>query len=418
MEDPSTAERMLGGLIGASHVMAMEEVPGHVADYAAHAGLYGVLIYVVDVRQEVLVLMTGHGPNAGQDPGRARTPLRIDGTLAGRAFQTERILRASTEETEEDDRYHWWVPVLDGTERMGLLWVETSTDDARTHEYMWHLASLVALLVVSKRVHSDSYARLIRAQKMSVAAEMQWNLMPPRTYTDGYVTIDAALEPAYQVSGDAFDYATADRNVHVGIFDAMGHDIAAGLTANLAVAACRNHRRQYSCGLDEVAAGIEDVLLAEFGQKYDASADAGFFGQTRYVTAVLADLDTRTGLLTWTNHGHLPPVVIREGRWVSTLECEPSHPLGSDLGLPVTTCREQLQPGDRVILYTDGITEARSADGHEFGVDRFLEFIIRQHASGLPVPETLRRLIHSVMDYHGRRLQDDATVLLLQWHGH
>ncbi|NYH54924.1 serine phosphatase RsbU (regulator of sigma subunit) [Nocardiopsis arvandica] len=414
MEESSAAERMLGDLLGASHTMAMEDVPGHVADHAARAGLHGVLIYAVDVRQEVLVLLTGRGPDAGQDPGGKRTPLRIDGTLAGRAFQTERILRAST---EEDDRYHWWVPVLDGTERMGLLWVETDADDAQTHERMWHLASLVALLVVSKRVHSDSYARLVRVQEMSVAAEMQWNLMPPRTYTNEHVTIDAALEPAYQVNGDAFDYAVADRNVHVSIFDAMGHDTAAGLTANLAVAACRNHRRQGG-DLAEVAAGVEHTLLTEFGQKYyDASTDDGFFAQTRYVTAVLSDLDTRTGMLTWTNHGHLPPVIIREGRWVSTLECEPSHPLGSDLGLPVTTCSEQLQPDDRVILYTDGITEARNADGREFGLERFLEFILRQHASSLPVPETLRRLIHSVMDYHGGRLQDDATVLLLQWHG-
>ncbi|OKI12422.1 stage II sporulation protein E [Nocardiopsis sp. TSRI0078] len=404
---------MFGGLLAASHTMAMEDLPGHVADHAAPVGMHRVLVYVVDVRQEALVLMTGRGADAGQDPGGERTPLRIEGTLAGRAFQTVRVLRAST---EEDDRHQWWVPMLDGTERVGLLWVETSTDGERIHRLMWNLASLVALLLVSKRVHSDSYARLTRTQDMSVAAEMQWNLMPPRTYTDEHVTVDAALEPAYQVNGDAFDYGMADRNVHVSIFDAMGHDTAAGLTANLAVAACRNHRRQGG-DLPAVAAGIEDTLLTEFGQKYNLAAGDGFFAQTRYVTAVLADLDTRTGLLTWTNHGHLPPFVIREGRWVSRMECEPSHPLGSDLGLPVTACREQLQPGDRVLLYTDGITEARNANGREFGIDRFLEFIIRQHAGGLPVPETLRRLIHSVMDYHGGRLQDDATVLLLQWHG-
>ena len=92
--------------------------------------------------------------------------------------------------------------------------------------------------------------------------------------------------------------------------------------------------------------------------------------------------------------------------------------MGLDLGLPVTLCREQLEPGDRILLYTDGITEMRSPDSGEFGLGRFVEFVIRQNAAGLPVPETLRRLIRTVLDYHGDQLQDDATVLLVEWHGH
>jgi serine phosphatase RsbU (regulator of sigma subunit) len=91
--------------------------------------------------------------------------------------------------------------------------------------------------------------------------------------------------------------------------------------------------------------------------------------------------------------------------------------MGFELGLPVTVCREQLQPGDRLLLYTDGIVEARDADGREFGLRRFADFIIRHHASGLPVPETLRRLIHAVLTYHDGILRDDATVLLAEWNG-
>jgi serine phosphatase RsbU (regulator of sigma subunit) len=78
-------------------------------------------------------------------------------------------------------------------------------------------------------------------------------------------------------------------------------------------------------------------------------------------------------------------------------------------------CREQLEPGDRVLLYTDGITEARNSRGREFGLQRFVDFVIRHHADGLPVPETLRRLVRSVLAYHDDQLQDDATVLLTEW---
>jgi serine phosphatase RsbU (regulator of sigma subunit) len=91
--------------------------------------------------------------------------------------------------------------------------------------------------------------------------------------------------------------------------------------------------------------------------------------------------------------------------------------MGTGLGLSVTLCREQLEPGDRLVLYTDGITEARSADDREFGRERFVDFLVRHHADGLPVPETLRRLIHAVLDHHDGRLQDDATVLFCEWLG-
>lgn len=71
---------------------------------------------------------------------------------------------------------------------------------------MENLASLVGLLLISKRHHSDSYARLTRVVPMSVSAEMQWTLMPPRTFANRQVTISATMEPAYATAGDAFDY--------------------------------------------------------------------------------------------------------------------------------------------------------------------------------------------------------------------
>ncbi|MBY8854465.1 serine/threonine-protein phosphatase, partial [Saccharothrix sp. MB29] len=76
---------------------------------------------------------------------------------------------------------------------------------------------------------------------------------------------------------------------------------------------------------------------------------------------------------------------------------------------------EQLQPGDRVLFYSDGVTEARDPDGEQFGLDRLVDLIERHEAGGLPAAETLRRVVRAVLDHQDGRLQDDATLLLLEW---
>ncbi|CAM5316425.1 Stage II sporulation protein E OS=Streptomyces canus OX=58343 GN=AQI96_10420 PE=4 SV=1 [Streptomyces canus] len=386
---------MLHALLRDSHLSAFEELPALVAHHADEAGLRRACIYVADIQELVLREATGQGLDAGAG-GRE---LRVDATLPGRVFRDAQSYSAPV-----DGRIQHWLPVLDGTERLGVLHLETDDGpDEATRAAMEGLASLVGLLLVSKRHHSDSYARLTRVSPMTVSAEMQWTLMPPRTFANKRVTIAATMEPAYATAGDAFDYALAGDTAHLAVFDAMGHDTSAGLTANLAMATCRNQRRQ-GHSLTEARDAIEATLIEQFAQ-------------SRYATAVLADLDLNTGVLTWINCGHHPPVLIRGRRWTTHLNCTPTHPLGTNLGRATTVCREHLEPGDQLLLYTDGIIEARDAKGREFGRDRFVDFVIRHQADGLPAPETLRRLVRAVLEHHDGHLSDDATVLLCEWHG-
>ncbi|REF00476.1 PP2C family protein-serine/threonine phosphatase [Thermomonospora umbrina] len=393
--------RMLTEILEASHQTAMDQIPVLVRRCATYADLHEVMIYVTDLQQRVLRPLTGHSEEAGTATAADLAELQIGGTLAGRAFQEVRMLTGSGSGSSE----RWWIPILDGTERLGVLRVDARGTGEDVRDAMRALVSVVALLILSKREHSDTYARLVRTRPMKVDAEMQWHLTPPITFAGKGVVINGALEPAYEVGGDAFDYAISGDVVHLAVFDAMGHDIRAGLTANLALASGRNHRRQ-GAGLVETGDGIERLLVEEFSD------------DVRFVTAILAELDTSTGHFSWISRGHHAPVLIRGGRWVTGLGCPPAPPVGLDLGLdPPTVCTEHLEPGDRVLLYTDGITEARDGSGRQFGLDRFVDFVIRSHADGLSVPETLRRLIHSVLDHHGDRLQDDATVLLVEWRG-
>ncbi|MFD3680030.1 PP2C family protein-serine/threonine phosphatase [Streptomyces sp. NPDC058613] len=383
---------MLTRILDDGHLRSFDQVPALVAEHAERAGFRNVRIFLADLRERVLREATGRGLDAAE----GGESLPIESTLPGRVFTGMRPLSGP-----EAVPRACWVPILDGTERIGVLGTELAEgvglEDATA------LASLVGLLVVAKRPHSDAHPRLVRTQPMNLAAELQWNLMPPRAFANQDVVVAAAMEPAYAVGGDAFDYAIAGGQVHIGIFDAMGHDSHAGLAANLAVTACRNQRRQ-DTDLVTTSKRVEETLLQHFGH-------------TTYVTAVMGDVNAHTGVFSWINRGHHPPILIRGGRWTTALSCPPAHPLGTDLGLPITMCREQLEPGDRIMLYTDGITEARDRNGRPFGMDQFTDFIIRHHANGLPVPETLRRLMQAVLDHHDGRLADDATVLILEWHG-
>ncbi|MYV71735.1 SpoIIE family protein phosphatase, partial [Streptomyces sp. SID2131] len=83
---------------------------------------------------------------------------------------------------------------------------------------------------------------------------------------------------------------------------------------------------------------------------------------------------------------------------------------------PPTEHTERLQPGDRILLYSDGVTEARSSGGDFYGEERLADTVIRATAAGAPAPEALRRLVQGLRQHQGHKLRDDATILLTEWH--
>lgn len=377
---------MLAGLLEAGHLATMEQLPALAGRYAAACGFRDLTILVPDLRHEVLIPLTSSGQ-----------ALSVDAGLAGRAFRHVELIGSD----RDSAGLHFWTPLLDGTERVGVLGARAEGADADTVNRLRALGSLLALLIVSKKPHSDFYARLVRTRPMSASSEVVWPLMPPLSFaTDGLV-VTGILEPAYDIGGDAVDYAMSGDTVHLSIFDAMGHDQAAGLTVALATGTCRNLRRDNS-DLTETSEAIDTAIGTQFGR-------------TRFATGILAGFNTTTGLLTWVNRGHPPPLLIRQGRWLRELPCTPTPPMGFQLPIPPVQCHQQLQPNDRLLLYTDGIIEARDPAGRQFGLQRFTDFIIRREADGLSAPETLRRLIQTVLAYQNGHLQDDASVLLVEW---
>ena len=107
-------------------------------------------------------------------------------------------------------------------------------------------------------------------------------------------------------------------------------------------------------------------------------------------------------------------MLVRNGTYAGPLVCKPSRPFG--LGGSVTEIAEMpLQRGDRVLFYTDGITEARSSDGSFFGDDRLVDLLVRASLEDLPVQETVRHLADGILGFSNSSLRDDATMLLMEY---
>ena len=292
------------------------------------------------------------------------------------------------------------MPVLDGVERLGVLEIAASGEEPDLDE-LRVLGGLIAELVMTKQAYGDLFERVRRRRPMSVAAELAWRLLPPLTFGTDRLVISGVLAPVYQLGGDAFDYSVDAHTARIAVFDAMGHGLEAGLLASVAMAACRTSRR---AGEDIVgtAAAVDLAVAAQFG--FD-----------RFVTAVLADLDLGSGRLQWSVSGHPPPLLLRNGRIVKTLAGKVAPPLG--VSGVVTVSEEMLEPADQVLFFTDGVVEARSADGEFFGIERLVDMVTRTTAAGTPAPETMRRLIHAILDHQEGQLQDDATIVVLEWQG-
>ena len=321
----------------------------------------------------------------------------MEGTLAGRSFSTIGL-------QSNGDGTLLWVPMVEGNERLGVIGYELPAGLGDKDDFVAAILKLTAQaaeLVVTKTDYGDFFEFHRRRQPMSIASELAWQLLPPLTFGCDAVVISGALAPAYDLGGDTFDYGVDTDTARIAVFDAMGHGLEAGLLATVAVAAYRNSRRG-RLKLAETAAAVDEAIRVRFGAE-------------RFVTAVLAELDLASGRFRWIRAGHPAPLLLRGSKVVKTLWGNSGLPLG--LGSPGDEADEGLEPGDQVVFFTDGVTEARAPDGSFFGADRLIDLVSRTSAGGTPPPETLRRLMHSILDHQAGDLQDDATAVLVEWKG-
>jgi serine phosphatase RsbU (regulator of sigma subunit) len=367
-----------------------EDLPAALMEIAQFLGVAKLCFYLVDYEQIALRPL--------RDSESSAPALSVEGTPAGQAYTAMEIVQVDVVGGTQI-----WLPLLNGAERLGVLEVLTSSPAGKElRRDLSALAAVVAELVASRRHHGDAIEHTRRRLPMQLAAEIVWNQLPPLTFATDDTVVTAVLEPCYDVGGDAFDYAVNGHVFHVALFDTVGHGISASALTTLAVNGYRNARR---CGL----------TLHDTYSSVDKWVRAQYPGA--FVTAILAELDTSSGTYRRICAGHPVELHLRGGRLIRQLPGPSALPLG--LGhmrtQPLVITEEVLEPGDSILFYTDGVTDARSADGEFFGVEGLTRSVTETLADRAPPAEVMRRLLRSILAHQHGELQDDATAVLLQW---
>ncbi|MFC4533117.1 PP2C family protein-serine/threonine phosphatase [Sphaerisporangium dianthi] len=383
-------ERLLGIPLDLAHRLPPQSIAPLVAEQVAKLGGREVTIFLQDYTQELLVPLPGSGLAVTE-------PEPIDDSPAGTAFLQGRVV-----EVPRADGVRVYLPLVAGSDQMGVLGCTLDASDDDVRRLLGRLGVVVAGMLASKQSYTDQFFKVRRRQPMSVAAEMQWSLLPPLAMCIPQVEVAGALEPAYDIAGDSFDYALNDSVLHVAVFDAMGHDLHAATMATVAVSVFRHARR----------AGIS------LGEKYAFmdQAIADQFGPDHFVTGQMMHLNISTGRLELVNAGHPAPLLIRERRVVRQLEGPTTLPIGFG-GRPPRVREFELRRRDRVLCYSDGVIEERDADGQPFGVERLIDCVHRMEQTREGVRGAVRWLSRTLKDERGGRTSDDATVFLIEWCG-
>lgn len=255
-------------------------------------------------------------------------------------------------------------------------------------------------VVVAER-DTDLFLQARRAERLTLAAEMQWQLLPGRSCARAEYSLGAQLEPAYAIFGDSFDWSASADDLYVTVSNGMGEGIDAALLTNLCVNALRNARR----------AGLS---LSD--QAY--LADQAVYGQYRgeqYLSTLLFRFHLPTGEVEVVDAGSPRVWRVREGV-VEPIEFEAQMPLGMFEDTDYVAQRFQVLPGDRLLFISDGVYDALSPAGEKYSLRALAASINSTRL--LPAPQVPRVMLQELLGHRGSGpAADDSLVMCLDWHG-
>ncbi|MFF5788637.1 PP2C family protein-serine/threonine phosphatase [Streptomyces sp. NPDC012693] len=356
-------------------------------------GAASVSFLITDFTGSSVVRLGAAGSVETDEPAR-RISLR--GTLYDDVIRSQ---RPSVEDGGGGRLVRVVAPVTNRGDAIGLLELFLpAPPGAEVMREISETAHALAYIVIANRSHTDVYQWGRRTTPLSLAAEIQHRLLPASLACEAaQFAVAGALEPAEHVGGDTFDYVIDRDTVQLSVTDAMGHDVDAALLATLVVGALRRARR--------AGAGLAE-------QAHQADQAMRDHGRRGYVTGQLLRISLLDGRAELVNAGHPWPLRMRDGE---VRELAPQVDL--PFGLSIHTAHAHryrvqsldLRPGDRLVMLTDGMLE-RNAENLDLP-----ELIVRTRV--LHPREAARTLIGAVIDAGHGHLDDDATIMCLDWHG-
>jgi hypothetical protein len=341
-----------------------------------------VALYVVDVDGSRLLRLAGNE----EFPARLQAPLALGPELA------EDGLPDLTAQLARDMPGVVMAPMWLRGRAVGVLLARRGSEAG-----LREVARLGAAAMELAGGYTDVFDAARRRKDMTPAAEIQQSLLPPRIVRMGSGELAGGVIPSYEVGGDWFDYVENRDGAWIAIADGAGKGpLAAGLSS-VSLAALRAARRN-DATLEGAAQLMDETVSAAGGPEF-------------FVTAILARWHPVYSVFSWLNLGHPPPLLISATGTMEELATRPDLPLGvTDRPRGFRRHQRRLLDGDRLVLYTDGISRRRTADG-PFDSARIAGAVRR--ADRRSAAAAARAILEAVVGASEDPLPDDAAVVVL-----
>jgi sigma-B regulation protein RsbU (phosphoserine phosphatase) len=298
------------------------------------------------------------------------------------------------------------VPLRTRTEVVGILILgpprQGEAYTAADKALLGSAADVLALMIENARLTERTLEQEKLRRDLALAAEVQKRLLPPAPPSSTLGSLAAFSVPARTVGGDYYDFLDlGDARVGIAVADVSGKGIAAALVMSVVQASLRVLATEGSLKVSDLATKMNAFLHQSTGAN-------------KYATFFYAQVDEPRRQLRYVNAGHNPPYLVRQaaGRVEITELKEGGTVLGLFPAMAYEEARVDLQPGDLVVAFTDGVTEAVNVAGEEFGEDRLKRLLAE--SVGLTAPDVSSRLAAGVRDWIGAAEQhDDVTVVVM-----
>jgi len=294
------------------------------------------------------------------------------------------------------------------TRRIGAGEFEFEIPAFRSRGEIAQLANSFSIMQVELKEYvrnlRDETARVEKMEsELQIAANIQQQMLPVSRRALGVDHADyyGILRPARQIGGDFYDFQDVDGHLYMAIGDVAGKGVPAALFMSKTLTLMRA----------KAASGKSpSQIVTEMNRDLDQYNE-----QSMFVTLFLGKLDPATGELIYTNAGHNPPFLLRKGSAPELLKAVHGIPPGSMPQESYGNDRLHMKAGDKILLYTDGVTEAGNAGNELFGSER-LEALLER--DGNSEPEALANAILAEVDAFAGSVEqaDDITIFIFEYH--